>query len=46
MPPVGAQVIAEFMEGDISSPLWTGTFWRTADELKSLFAAIEDILGL
>ncbi|MCB4768052.1 phage baseplate assembly protein V [Ancylobacter sp. Lp-2] len=39
VPPVGAQVIAEFMEGDVSSPLWTGTFWRKADELPEEFAA-------
>lgn len=39
VPPAGAQVIAEFMEGDISSPLWTGTFWRKADELPEEFAA-------
>ena len=39
VPPVGAQVVAEFMEGDISSPLWTGTFWRTADEVPAEFGA-------
>ena len=39
VPPNGAQVIAEFMEGDISSPLWTGTFWRQASELPEEFAA-------
>lgn len=32
VPPVGAQVVAEFLEGDASSPIWTGTFWRTSDE--------------
>ncbi len=32
VPPVGAQVIAEFLEGDASSPMWTGAFWRTSDE--------------
>lgn len=42
VPPVGAQVVAEFMEGDISSPLWTGTFWRKADELPEEFAANEE----
>ena len=42
VPPVGAQVVAEFMEGDISSPLWTGTFWRTADELPEEFAANDE----
>jgi len=30
IPPVGAQVIAEFLEGDASAPMWTGTFWRPA----------------
>lgn len=39
VPPVGAQVIAEFMEGDISTPLWTGTFWRTPSELPPEFSA-------
>jgi hypothetical protein len=33
VPPAGSQVVAEFLEGDISSPLWTGTFWRQASEL-------------
>lgn len=42
VPPVGAQVIAEFMEGDISSPLWTGTFWRLASELPEEFAANDE----
>jgi uncharacterized protein involved in type VI secretion and phage assembly len=27
------------MEGDISSPLWTGTFWRKAGEAPAEFAA-------
>jgi uncharacterized protein involved in type VI secretion and phage assembly len=35
IPPTGAQVIAEFMEGDPSSPLWTGAFWRQASELPA-----------
>lgn len=38
VPPVDAQVVAEFMEGDISSPLWTGAFWRTSDEVPEEFA--------
>lgn len=37
VPPVGAQVLAEFLEGDISSPLWSGTFWRTAAEVPAEF---------
>lgn len=32
VPPVDAQVFVEFLEGDISSPVWTGTFWRQPDE--------------
>ncbi len=35
IPPTGAQVIAEFMEGDPSAPLWTGSFWRQASELPA-----------
>lgn len=37
VPPVGSQVVAEFMEGDISSPLWTGAFWRTLEEVPEEF---------
>jgi len=37
VPPTGAQVVAEFMEGDISTPLWTGAFWRTTDEVPEEF---------
>lgn len=33
VPPVGSQVVAEFLEGDISAPMWTGTFWRTGGEV-------------
>lgn len=32
VPPVDAQVFVEFLEGDISSPVWTGTFWRQSGE--------------
>ena len=35
IPPVGAQVFAEFLEGDVSSPVWTGSFWRLASELPA-----------
>lgn len=38
VPPAGAQVVAEFMEGDISTPLWTGAFWRTSDEVPEDYA--------
>ncbi len=33
VPPVGAQVLAEFLEGDPSSPVWAGTFWRQGSEM-------------
>ncbi|MEM6635164.1 MAG: phage baseplate assembly protein V [Pseudomonadota bacterium] len=39
VPPIGAQVIVEFLEGDISSPVWTGTFWRQASEMPAEYAA-------
>jgi hypothetical protein len=42
VPPVGAQVIAEFFEGDVSSPLWTGTFWRQSSELPAEFSANDE----
>ncbi len=32
VPPVGAQVLAEFLEGDPSVPVWTATFWRQPSE--------------
>lgn len=38
VPPVGAQVVAEFLEGDVSAPMWTGTFWRQSDEVPSEFS--------
>ena len=30
VPPVDSLVIVEFLEGDPSAPVWTGTFWRPA----------------
>ena len=33
VPPVDSAVLVEFIEGDPSAPIWTGTFWRTADEV-------------
>jgi len=33
VPPRDAQVVVEFIEGDISSPIWTGTFWRGEAEV-------------
>lgn len=35
VPPVGAAVVAEFLESDPSQPMYTGTFWRTRDEVPS-----------
>lgn len=32
VPPVGSQVLVEFIEGDLSSPVWVGTFWRDGSE--------------
>jgi uncharacterized protein involved in type VI secretion and phage assembly len=39
VPPVGAQVLAEFLEGDISSPMWTGCFWRGSAPPPEAFTA-------
>jgi phage gp45-like len=39
VPPAGSQVVAEFMEGDISSPIWSGAFWRTSDQVPEEFIA-------
>lgn len=33
VPPVNAAVFVEFIEGDSSAPVWTGTLWRTASEV-------------
>ncbi|SHE31939.1 hypothetical protein SAMN05444273_10185 [Litoreibacter ascidiaceicola] len=38
VPPVGSQVVAEFLEGDAASPMWTGTFWRTGGEVPEEYA--------
>ena len=38
VPPTGSQVVAEFLEGDPSAPMWTGTFWRTASEPPAEFS--------
>ncbi len=35
VPPVGAQVLAEFLEGDASSPIWAATFWRQSSEIPA-----------
>ncbi|MHC2284114.1 uncharacterized protein involved in type VI secretion and phage assembly [Bradyrhizobium diazoefficiens] len=46
IPPVDAQVVAEFMEGDISAPLWTGTFWRQQSEMPEELPSGEPTLKL
>jgi uncharacterized protein involved in type VI secretion and phage assembly len=46
IPPIDAQVVAEFMEGDISSPLWTGTFWRQESEMPEELPSGEPTLKL
>lgn len=33
VPDVDAQVWVEFEEGDLSRPIWTGTFWQAPDEI-------------
>src|SRR5690606_25402758 len=33
VPPVDSAVLVEFIEGDASAPVWSGTLWRTADEV-------------
>lgn len=35
VPPVGAQVLAEFLEGDVSAPVWAATFWRQRSEVPA-----------
>lgn len=42
VPPREAQVVVEFLEGDISAPMWTGTFWRTAEEVPEDVSEGED----
>jgi uncharacterized protein involved in type VI secretion and phage assembly len=46
VPPRGAQILVEFMEGDRSSPLWTGTFWRTKGEVPAEIAGDEPTMKL
>lgn len=33
VPPVDSAVVAEFLEGDPSQPMWTGAFWRQAAQV-------------
>lgn len=37
VPPADALVVVEFLEGDLSSPMWTGTFWRTPSEVPEQY---------
>jgi Type VI secretion system/phage-baseplate injector OB domain len=37
VPPVDAMVVAEFMEGELSSPIWTGSFYRTRNDMPEEF---------
>ena len=39
VPPVGSQVLAEFIEGDPSAPVWAGTFWRRGADVPSEYRA-------
>lgn len=39
VPPIGAQVLAEFLEGDASTPMWTGAFWQPATAPPAEFTA-------
>jgi len=41
VPPKDAQVVAEFLEGDASAPMWTGTFWREGEAAPEAFTAGE-----
>lgn len=46
IPPVDAMVVAEFMEGDVSSPIWTGSFYRTRNDMPSEFTTGEPTVKL
>lgn len=35
VPPAGSQVLAEFLEGDVSAPVWAATFWRQGSEMPA-----------
>ena len=41
IPEIGATVWVEFEEGGLSSPIWTGTFWRQGSEVPSEAAGSE-----
>ncbi len=42
IPEVGAQVWVEFEEGDISRPIWSGTFWQSGDDIPTEAAAPDE----
>ena len=42
VPPKDSQVIAEFLEGDLSAPMWTGAFWRKESEVPEAYKANEE----
>ncbi len=42
VPPIDAQVFAEFVEGDISAPVWTGTFYQPDVAPPAEFAANDE----
>ncbi|MCP3902783.1 MAG: phage tail protein [Planctomycetes bacterium] len=35
VPEVEAQIWVEFEEGDVSKPIWTGTFWQTSNDVPT-----------
>ena len=39
IPPIGAGVWAEFEQGDLDRPIWTGCWWGSAAELPALAQA-------
>jgi hypothetical protein len=41
VPEIKAQVWVEFEEGELSQPIWTGTFWRKGDDVPKA-AALEE----
>ncbi|WP_238366291.1 phage baseplate assembly protein V [Mesobacterium pallidum] len=38
IPPVDSAVVAEFLEGDPSQPMWTGAFWRQSGQAPQDYA--------
>lgn len=41
VPEIDAQVWVEFEEGELSQPIWTGTFWQKSDDVPEA-AALEE----